>query len=118
VLWKTLVQGGERAPPVSKKLGGPGEGAGCELLGGEEIPFETQEGTTEKEAGDELAPKTANGLGNGLSPSHGVFGGEKGLTEKGHPETGRLVSKTLGPGYTTGELVSAGSADFELVTAE
>jgi hypothetical protein len=59
-----------------------------------------------------------NGLGNGLSPSKGVFSGEKGKTEKGAPETGALVSKQFGVGYTTGELVSAGAADFELVTAE
>src|SRR5271167_1849213 len=55
--------------PLNKSVGGPGEGAGCELLGGNEIPFEDQEGTAEKAAGDELSPKTVNGLKNGLSPS-------------------------------------------------
>jgi hypothetical protein len=103
--------------PVDQKLGGPGKGSGCEVLGGNEIPFEDEEGATEKAAGDELAPRTVNGTKNGLNPSHGVFAGEK--TEKsGAPETGRLISPTFGPGYTTGELVTGGATVFELATAE
>jgi hypothetical protein len=103
--------------PLDKSLGGPGEGNGCELIGGNELLFEDQSGATEKEIGDELAPKTVNGTKNGLFPSHGIFAGEK--TEKdGAFETGRLVSKLFGPGFTSGELVSAGSTDFELVTAQ
>ena len=102
--------------PLDKTMGGPGEGPACELLGGQEIAFANREGATEKAAGDELAPKAVSGTKNGLSPSHVVFAGEK--SEKGGvPETGRLVS-TYGFGYTTGELVSAGATDFELVTAE
>jgi hypothetical protein len=103
--------------PLDTSVGGPGKGAGCELLGGAEIPFEDQEGATEKAAGNELAPRTVNGSKNGLSSSHGVFAGEK--TEKsGAPETGRLWSQEFLAGYTTGELITAGSTDFELVTAE
>lgn len=102
--------------PLDTRMGGPGEGPACELLGGQEIAFADREGATEKAAGDELAPRTVSGNGNGLSPSHVVFSGEK--TEKsGAAETGRLVS-TFGFGYTTGELVSAGAEDFELITAE
>jgi hypothetical protein len=104
--------------PVNKSLGGPGTGAGCELLGGDEIPFENEEGLTEKVAGYELKPKVPAGIGNGLSPSHILFAGEKGFAEKGYPETGQLHNKTFGNAYITGELVSAGQADFELVTAE
>ena len=109
--------------PLGKKLGGPGEGVGCEVLGGDEIPFEDKEGASEKAAGDELAPRTVNGLANGLSPSHGVFAGEKvgkEESEKGGkaPETGRLISAEFGASYTTGELVAAGASDFELATAE
>jgi hypothetical protein len=104
--------------PVAKSLGGPGEGPGCALLGGKEIAFEEQEGPTEKAACAELAPKTVNGAGNGLGPSHAVFAGEKGKTEKGPPETGCLTSKEFGEAFTTGSLVTAGSTDFELVTAE
>ena len=102
--------------PLDTKVGGPGEGPACELLGGEEIAFADREGATEKAAGDELAPKTVNGVMNGLYPSHIIFSGGK--TEKGGaPETGRLVS-SFGYGYTTGELVTAGAQDFELITAE
>jgi hypothetical protein len=104
--------------PLDTKLGGPGTGTGCELLGGSELPFEDQEGPTEKAAGDELAPRTVNGLGNGLSPSHCDYSPKKGLTEKGFPETGRLISSAFGPGYVGGELVCAGENDFELITAE
>jgi hypothetical protein len=108
--------------PLDKAQGGPGEGEGCELLGGEEIPFEDQEGTTEKEAGDELAPKLVNGVKNGLSPSRWVFSGEKNskkAEEEGKkvPETGRLISSEFGPLYWTGELLTAGARDLELLTA-
>ena len=103
--------------PLDTADGGPGKGAGCELLGGDEIPFEDQEGPTEKAAGDELSLKMVNGLKNGLSPSHNVIVGEH--TEKGGaPETGRLISPLFGPGYVGAELVFAGAPDFELITAE
>jgi hypothetical protein len=48
------------------------------------FPFEEAEGPTEseKEAGYELAPLWLNGNKNGLKPSHEVFEGEIGLTEK------------------------------------
>jgi hypothetical protein len=106
--------------PLDEKVGGPGKGAGCELLGGDEIPFEDQEGASEKAAGDELAPKWINGAKNGLNPSHEDFGGEKlEKSEKsGQPETGRLISPVFGPGYTGGELVAGGGTVFELITAE
>jgi hypothetical protein len=108
--------------PIDTRLGGPGEGPACELLGGQEIEFADREGKTEKAEGDELAPRTVNGISNGLTPSHAVFAGEKvgkEESEKGGkaPETGRLISK-YGPGYTTGTLVTAGAGDFELATSE
>lgn len=87
---------------------------------GLELPFEDQEGTTEKENGYELAPVTVNGSRNGLKPSHGEFLGETGLTEKGFPETGRLKSPAVGDGFTTApKLISGGlKGAWELVTAE
>jgi hypothetical protein len=103
--------------PLDKSVGGPGEGPGCELMGGSEIPFEDQEGPTEKVAGNELAPKTVAGARDGLHPSHEVFNGEK--TEKSSaPETGRLWSQELLAGYFDGELLDSGAVDYELLTAE
>jgi hypothetical protein len=101
--------------PVDKSQGGPGEGLGCELLGGSELAFEDREGPTEKETGYILSPKYVNGLGNGLTPSHLAFTGERGKTEKGFPETGRLNSQ-YGAVYVTGELLVTGWTDVELVT--
>jgi hypothetical protein len=99
-------------PPASL-----GNGPGC---AGTSIPFEDQEGPTEKQAGDELAPILINGTKNGLHPSHGEFLGEQGKTEKGFPKTGRLISPDVGPGYTTAKnLVTAGAKGaWELITAE
>jgi hypothetical protein len=99
-------------PPASL-----GNGPGC---AGTSIPFEDQEGPTEKQAGDELAPILINGTKNGLHPSHGEFLGEQGKTEKGFPRTGRLISPDVGPGYTTAKnLVTAGAKGaWELITAE
>jgi hypothetical protein len=98
-------------------LGGPGEGEGCNKVGGTETAFETKEGAEEKKAGDELAPKLVNGVKNGLTPSKEVFEGEK--TEKsGAPETGRLISPAVGPGYVSGSLISAGGPTFELMQSK
>jgi hypothetical protein len=99
-------------PPASV-----GTGLGCL---GAAIPFEDQEGPTEKQAGDELAPILINGTKNGLKPSHGEFLGEQGKTEKGFPVTGRLISPDVGAGYTTAKsLPTAGSSGaWELITAE
>jgi hypothetical protein len=99
-------------PPASV-----GKGSGCLGL---ELPFEDQEGTKEKEEGDELAPLTINGAKSGLKPSHGEFHGEEGKTEKGFPETGRLISTAVGAGYTKAtKLVSGGlKGAWELFTAE
>jgi hypothetical protein len=98
-------------PPASV-----GKGTSCI---GSSIPFEDQEGPTEKQAGDELAPIFINGSKNGLKPSHGEFLGELGKTEKGFPKTGRLISE-IGPGYTTAKDVSTAGAKggWELITAE
>jgi hypothetical protein len=112
--------------PMGKENGGPGEGVGCTLLGGKELPFEDREGPSEKAAGYELAPTIRNGFGNGLTPSHEAFGGTKGCvkttcTEKGEgpPETGRLFNNGgFGDVFIGGELILAGSADFELVVAQ
>jgi hypothetical protein len=95
-----------------------GKGLGCL---GAEIEFLDEEGTTEKEAGYELAPLSVNGSKNGLKPSHGEFKGEEGLTEKGFPQTGRLFSPTVnGDGFTTApKLVAAGlNGAWELTTLE
>jgi hypothetical protein len=95
--------------PLCTEEGGTGKGGGC-LLAGNEIPFEDDSAV----AGAELEPKSVNGVKNGLSPSKADFEGEK--TEKnGLPETGRLESG-FGAGYTTGSLVAAGTAAFELLT--
>jgi HYR domain/Right handed beta helix region len=104
-------------PPV-------GTGAGCI---GAEVPFEDQEGATEKEAGDELAPATSNGAKNGVHPSRSSFDGEEGLVESEKKvtkpaRTGRLVSPSAGLGYAKGTLWFSGAkksgAAFELVTSE
>jgi hypothetical protein len=93
-----------------------GKGPGCR---GTEIPFEDQEGPSEKAEGDELAPVWVNGSRNGLKPSHGEFLGEIGLTEKGFPITGRLISSAIGPGYIKAKQVIAGAkGGWELITAE
>jgi hypothetical protein len=99
-------------PPASV-----GKGTGC---AGTAIPFEDQEGPTEKQAGDELAPILINGTKNGLKPSHGEFLGEEGKTEKGFPRTGRLISPDVGAGYTTAKAVLTAGANggWELITAE
>jgi hypothetical protein len=112
--------------PMGKENGGPGEGIGCTLLGGKELPFEEREGPTEKEAGYEISSNFVNGIGNGLSPSReGPSSGTKGCkstncTEKGDvPETGRLFNNgAFGDGFIGGELITAGSLDFELLTAQ
>jgi hypothetical protein len=92
-------------------------GATCQ---GIDVPFEEAEGTTEpgKEAGYELAPLWLNGTKNGLKPSHEVFEGEGGLTEKGFPQTGRLRSG-IGEGFLSApKLVTGGlSGGWELITA-
>jgi hypothetical protein len=66
-----------------------GTGLGCL---GTELQFETLEGKTEKEAGDELAPIWVNGFKNGLKPSHcPEFRGEAGPHRKrisGHGPAG------------------------------
>jgi hypothetical protein len=86
---------------------------------GLEVPFEDAEGTTEREAGYELAPVAINGTKNGLKPSHAEFLGESGLTEKGFPETGRLKSG-IGDGFTStspAKIVSGGlGGGWELLT--
>jgi hypothetical protein len=94
-----------------------GKGEGCL---GSEIEFEAREGEAEKAEGDEPAAVTVNGSKNGLKPSHSEFKGEEGKTEKGFPKTGRLISPTVGPGYTSAtKLFNASSAGgFELVTSE
>jgi hypothetical protein len=98
---------------------GVGKGLGCV---GTEIPFEDQEGPAEKDAGDELAPLWVNGSKNGLHPSVGVLEGELGKTEKGFPQTGRLISPALAGGalYPKAPSLITGSAAgfFELITAE
>jgi hypothetical protein len=98
---------------------GAGTGQGCI---GASIPFEDQEGPTEKKEGDELAPIFINGSKNGLHPSHGEFLGEEGKTEKGFPKTGRLISPALAgsAGYTTAKNVTTASSSgaWELITAE
>jgi hypothetical protein len=113
--------------PMGRENGGPGEGLGCVLLGGKEVPFEDREGAKEIEEGYQLSPATVNGIGNGLSPSKAEFRGTKGCkstscTEKGDvPETGRLFnpSGVFGEFFITGTLVGpAGANDFELVTAQ
>jgi hypothetical protein len=94
----------------------PGKGAGCL---GVEVPFEDQEGPSEKERGFELAPLWVDGSKNGLKPSHGEMLRETGLTEKGFPVTGRLNSP-VGPGYTTATKLTTGGlgGSWELLTAE
>jgi hypothetical protein len=99
------------SPPVTVGVGN------CQGLG---LPFEDAEGTTEKEAGYELAPIWVNGTRNGLKPSFSVFEGESGLTEKGFPQTGRLKSG-VGDGFTTTptRLVIGGlGGGWELITAD
>jgi hypothetical protein len=103
--------------PLPKSLGGPGEGQGCELLGGSEIGFADLEGATEKEAGDILTPKWRNGTKNGLNPSHMIFTGDK-TAKNGNPETGVLIGKSFGALYVEGELLVTGWAGLELVTIE
>jgi hypothetical protein len=98
------------SPPSSQGRGG------CM---GVEIPFEDAEGTTEREAGYELAPQWFNGARNGLKPSHAEFTGEEGLTEKQFPQTGRLKSP-VGDGFTTGPKLITGGLEggWELLTVE
>jgi hypothetical protein len=96
--------------PLGTEMGGPGKGPGC-VLGGSEIPFEDQEGLTEKAAGDEIKAQVVNGQKNGMDPSKLRFEGEK-------PETGRLISQASGPLYMTGEVKGpSGETDYELVQA-
>jgi hypothetical protein len=86
---------------------------------GLEIPFEDQEGPSEKERGDELAPDWVNGFKNGLKPSHEEFTGEM-LTEKGgsYAVTGQLIS-SIGGSAPTGKLVTGGlGGAWELITVQ
>jgi hypothetical protein len=97
-----------------------GRGFGCL---GTEIQCEDQEGTLEKEKGFQLAPLFVNGAKNGLKASHAELLGETGATEKGFPETGRLVCPaTGGPGdgsMTATKLVWGGlGGSWELVSLE
>jgi hypothetical protein len=94
-----------------------GNGPGCL---GTEIEFEEQEGASEKEAGDELAPLWVNGSKNGLKNSWMELDGQTGKTEKGFPITGRLISPTAGPGYFKAFplLVGGLGGAWELITAE
>jgi hypothetical protein len=98
-------------PPASV-----GTGPGCLGL---ELPFEDKEGTTEKEAGYELAPIWLNGSKNGLKPSH-LECPESGLTEKGFPQCGRLKSPAVGDGFVGfgKSLIGGMGGSWELVTAE
>jgi hypothetical protein len=94
-----------------------GKGPGCL---GTEIPAEDKEGAKEKEEGDQWAPLTINGSSSGLKPGHSESHGEEGKTEKGFPESGRLISETVGPVYVKATKLVTGGAKgaWELMTAE
>jgi hypothetical protein len=85
---------------------------------GLEVPFEDAEGSSEKEAGYELAPIWTNGTKNGLKPSHLECAAETG-TEKGFPQCGRLKSG-IGDGLVTeGKNVIGGlGGGWELITVQ
>jgi hypothetical protein len=100
-------------PPPSVGLG-----VGCM---GTELAFEEREGATEKEEGDELAQLAQNGAKNGTKPSKFVFEGQAGKTEKGFPQTGRLIGEHGGaPLYLKAAQLVIGAAEgfFGLMTWE
>jgi hypothetical protein len=94
-----------------------GRGGGC---AGTELEFEDREGPAEKAEGYELAPIWVNGSRNGLKPSHGEFQGDEGLTEKGFPTTGRLISPTIGETFVGGPKLTIGGLNggWELVSPQ
>jgi hypothetical protein len=94
-----------------------GKGAGCVGL---EIPAEDEEGAKEKAEADEWAPLVHNGANSGLKPSHSESLGEEGKTEKGFPETGRLISEAVGPVYLKAPklLIGGAKGGFELMAFE
>jgi hypothetical protein len=85
-----------------------GKGPGCL---GTEIPAEDKEGAKEKEEADDWTPLVINGFStNPLKPSHAEMHGEEGKTEKGFPETGRLISEAVGPVYPRATKLVIGGA--------
>jgi hypothetical protein len=87
---------------------------------GVEIQCENAEGTTEKEAGYELAPVWINGSRNGLKPSHDEFPEAVGTEKGGIPPTGRLKCApgeggSVGPGKS---VIGGLGGGWELITVE